>query len=798
LAQAKFKRKLSAILSADVAGYGRLMQDDEAATVKTLQVYKQILSDLIKQNSGRVVDAPGDNLLAEFASVVDAVECAAEVQKELRTRNAELPDHRKMRYRIGVNLGDVIQEGDRIYGDGVNIAARLESLSEPGGLCISKMAFDQVETKLRFVFEYIGERSVKNIAKPVGIYRVVLWPEEEEKKPGGPIAKVFHRKRLANALATILALLVGGVAVWRLALKTDSLPVVLVAPPAKTEGQKAVSPRVEKTKEKPAIAVLPFINLSGDPQQDFFGDGIAEDIITDLSKLGGLIVIASSTSSIYKGRTSNIKKVGQELGVAYLLDGSVRKAGNQMRINAQLIDASNGQQLWAERYDGKMDDVFALQDNITRKILLALEMKLTPSEEKSVTDKGTKNVEAYDAFLKGLQSYRVLTAESLADARVNLEKAVQLDPEFSKAYAALAVVYWRAGQFAGLQKGLDLDDVYSVHVATLKAHAFLKKAMKKPTALAYGLMSQIYLHRFLHDKALEMIERALALEPNDPDLYAWRSNILWFTGKNKQAIESANKALRLDPNNPALYQFYLGSAYAPDGDLKKGLSLLDWARSLNPELGAVALRQSIIYAMLGRNDQARETLQIFQESRVQGAPLNLKVLMAGFAFENPNTTDRFSAALVKAGVPDSDGDHCRPVRNNLLTGREIQGLLDGRRIVGMSPTTGEPFSYEWGKGGEFKFTRGTYQENGKYWVEDDVLFAQFDNKYDHLPLGATIFKNPRGTKENKNEYFMLADIGCIVPFATVDEAIRSESRHKLQTNKVNTVSISSLGKNREL
>jgi tetratricopeptide (TPR) repeat protein len=334
-------------------------------------------------------------------------------------------------------------------------------------------------------------------------------------------------------------------------------------------------------------------------------------------------------------------------------------------------------------------------------------------------------------------------------------------------------------------------------MATLKAHDHLKRAMKKPTALAHGLMSQIYLHRFLHDKALETIERALAMEPNDPDLYAWRSNILWFMGKNDEALESAKTAQRLDPNNPALYQFHLGSAYLPDGDLKKGLSLLDWARALNPELGAAALRQSIVYAMLGRDDQARETLQIFQESRVPGASLNLKVLMAGFSFANPETSDRFSTALVKAGVPDSSADHCRLARETLLKGREIRALLTGRRIAGISPITGEPFACEWGKSGDFKYSRGVYQENGKYWVEDDVLFAQFDKRYDRLPIGSTFFRNPVGTKEDKNEYFMLVDVGVIVPFAVVEEGAGPESRPRTQAELVRSATASP-GKSRKL
>jgi adenylate cyclase len=756
-----FHRKLTAILSADVAGYSRLMQDDEAATVETLQSYKLIFSNLINQHSGRVIDSPGDNLLAEFASVVHAVQCAVAVQNELQACNAELPDNRKMHFRIGVNLGDVIEEGDRIYGDGVNIAARLENIAEPGGLCISKTAFDHIETKLPLVYEYLGEKPVKNIAKPVGVYRVALGPGAREKKDGEGQLKRAGRKPLAYAFAAVLVLLLAGAAIWQFASKPGPAPVV------KTDQPKTASP----TSDKPSIAVLPFINMSGDPQQEPFGDGIAEDIITDLSKLAGLVVIAGSTSSTYKGKTANVQQVGRDLGVRYLLEGSVRKAGDQMRINTQLIDTSNGQHLWAERYDGKMDDVFALQDNITRKIISALALKLTASEEKAVADKGTKNIQAYDEFLKGWQNYRLLTTEGFTEAKVHLEKAVEVDPEFCRAYAALAILYWRAGQFAGLQAGLGLTDLDSVSVAILKSHRLLKKAMKKPTALAYGLMSQIYLYRFLHDKALAAIERAIAMDPNDPDLHAWMSNILWFMGENSEAIESAKKAQRLDPNNPALYQFHLGSAYAPDGDLKKSLSLLEWSRMLNPELGPAALRQSIVYALQGRDEQARDTLQVFQESRAPGASLSLKVLMAGFPFADHKTSDRFATALVKAGVPDNRADHCRLSRNNLLSGQEIGSLLTGRRITGIEASTGEQFWFEWAKNGELKFTRGAYRESGKYWVEEDILFAQFDKRYDGLPLGSTIFRNPAGTREDKNEYFILLDLGAIVPFEMVEDEL---------------------------
>ena len=553
-------------------------------------------------------------------------------------------------------------------------------------------------------------------------------------------------------------MLLTGAAVWHFAFK--SIP----APVGKAEPPKTASP----VSDKPSIAVLPFINMSGDPQQEYFGDGIAEDIITDLSKIAGLIVIAGSTSSTYKGRAANVQQVGRDLGVHYLLDGSVRKAGDQMRINAQLIDTSSGQHLWADRYDGKMDDVFALQDHITHKIISALALKLTANEKKAVADRGTNNIQAYDEFLKGWQNYRLLSKEGFAEAKVHLEKAVELDPEFCRAYAALAVLYWRASQFAGLQQGLGLTDFNSVSVATLKSHHLLKKAMKKPTALAYGLSSQIYLYRFLHDKALAAIERAIAMDPNDPDLYAWLSNILWFMGENSEAIEAAKKAQRLDPNNPALYLFHLGSAYRRTVTSNKAFISWNGRECSIRNLASAALRQTIVYALQGRDDEARDTLQAFLPLRPTGTPLSLKILMAGFPFADRNTSDRIATALVKAGVPDHRTDYCRLSRNNLLNGNEITSLLAGRSITGISASTGEQFWCEWGKNGEFRFTRGAYRDSGKYWIEEDILFAQFDKLYDGLPFGSTIFRNARGTKVDKNEYFILLDLGAIVPFTLVE------------------------------
>jgi adenylate cyclase len=338
-----FKRKLSVILSADVVGYSRLMGEDESSTVKTLEEYKAVMFTLIKQHRGRVVDSPGDNLLAEFGSVVDAVQCSVAVQKELQARNVSLSENRRMQFRMGINLGDVIEEQDRIYGDGVNIAARLEALADPGGICISKTAFDQVESKLPMGYQFLGEQKVKNIAKPIGAYRVMM----DTRVTGRGDNKIDRasEKRMAYPLP-----------------------------------------------DKPSIAVLPFVNMSGDPEQEYLGDGITESIITAISKLYQIFVIARNSTFSYKNKAVKVQQVAEELGVQYVLEGSVQKSGNKLRITAQLIDALNGRHIWAQRYDRELTDLFAMQDDITMEILQAMRVKLTEGEQ-VLRLKRPKNIE---------------------------------------------------------------------------------------------------------------------------------------------------------------------------------------------------------------------------------------------------------------------------------------------------------------------------------------------------------------------------------------------------------------------
>ncbi len=507
MAEEGFKRKLAAILSADVEGYSRLMGEDEDATIRTLTTYRELMSTIIQKHRGRVVDSPGDNLLAEFGSVVEAVRCAVEIQEELRVRNAELPDNRRMKFRIGINLGDVVDEGKRIYGDGVNIAARLEGLAEGGGICISASAYDQVETKLDLNYEYLGEHSVKNILKPIRVYRIRIGGGAESSE-------------VVSANGAILS------------IKSDG----------------------NGTPGKPSIAVLPFVNMSADPEQEYFSDGMTEDLITDLSKISGLFVIARNSVFTYKGKPVKVEEVGKGLGVRYVLEGSVRKEGNRVRITAQLIDASSGGHLWAERYDRDLKDIFALQDEVTKEIVSALAVKLTEDERKSIAFAPTDNVEAYDYRLRGSEYFARATKEAVAQARQMYEKAIELDPEFSVAYVDLGWTYVSDWAF---QWGQDPD------AALGKAFELAQKALSLDDSLpgAYRLLGSLCAWRKEYDNSVTALEKAIALDPNDAESYAALSRTQNFSGKPKDAVELMEKAIRLNPTHPAWYQTFLGLAY---------------------------------------------------------------------------------------------------------------------------------------------------------------------------------------------------------------------------------------------
>jgi adenylate cyclase len=575
------KRKLTAILSADVKGYSRLMGEDELATVRTLEAYREMIAEVIRNYSGRVVDSPGDNVLAEFSSVVDAVECAVEIQKELNAKNDELPENRKMEFRIGINLGDVIEEGERIYGDGVNVAARIEGLAEGGGICISGTAYDHVEDKLALEFEYLGERAVKNIKKPVRVYRV---------KMRGGVSEVELRQELP-------------------------LP------------------------DNPSIAVLPFVNMSGDPEQEYFSDGISEDIIAALSQMPEIFVIARNSTFIYKKKSVDVRQVSEGLGVRYVLEGSVRKVGDRVRITAQLIDAITGHHLWAKRYDRDLEDIFAIQDEIALKIVKALQVKLTDGEQARLYSKGTGNVDAYLKMLRARSYFYRFDRGSNVMARQICEEIIALEPKWELPYCFLGWTHWmdvRSGWSDSTEKSVQ------------KAFQFGQKAISlDESAMARGLLAFLYTLTRQHEKAIEEAERSIAADPNSADAHAWYANTLIFAAEPAKAVSLLEKAMRLNPSPPSWYLVLLGNCYRLLGRYEEAISACKKAIHKEPTNLFARIYLAAIYAMSAREEeaqaQAEEVLRI-------DASFSVEYLSKTLPFKDHAQTERVVDALRKAGL----------------------------------------------------------------------------------------------------------------------------------------------------
>ena len=739
-------RKLRAILSADVQGYSRLMGDDEIATVETITEYRETITSLVTQWKGRVVDSPGDNILAEFGSVVDAVQCAVEIQHILKAKNEELPENRRMIFRIGVNLGDVIQEGDRIYGDGVNIAARIESLADGGGICISGTAYDQIKNKLALGYNYFGEHSVKNISEPVRVYKVPMEPGERKEKKR-------RIKRWQWVAAAVLVLILAGAAFWNFYLRS-SLPLI---EPASVEKMAFPLP------DKPSIAVLPFANMSDDPKQSYFSDGITEDLITDLSSISGFFVIARNSTFAYKGKAIKVKQIAEELGVRYVLEGSVRKSNGKVRITAQLIDATTGGHVWAKRYDGKLGDIFDLQDRITQKIVAALAVKLTADEQQQVARKNTNNMAAYDAFLQGREYILRFTPEDLAKALSYFEKAVELDPKYWQAYAALAQTY-SGGSWLGLLKSLDISWIE----ARVRALQYLEMAMKNPTSLAHQVASSMLLLKRQHEDAISEAERAIASDPNDPGAYLGMAEALTFIGRPREAFGFIDKAKRLDPNLHGIYLFFQGMARFSLGQLKESVTLIERALTYNPEIRPMAAPLIAAYAHLGRKQEARSELKnLLRNWPFSPIPANLRSLMYGFPLTNPEVADRLASGLLMAGMPGQPSGYFKIYEENKLTGDEVRAVLFGGTVTGFDPLTEDQFWIHRNKNGKATIRSLLGSDSGRSWLEGDILWDQWHLFMEGVKSSGHVFRNPDGTLEKKDEYLAINDFGP-VSFSPVD------------------------------
>jgi len=553
--QEGFKRKLTAILSADVEGYSRLMDDDEEATVRTLTSYRNAITDLVQQFRGRVVDAPGDNLLAEFTSVVDAVNCAVEIQRDLAERNTELAYNRQMQFRIGVNLGDVIEEDGRIYGDGVNIAAKCD---------------------------YMGEQAVKNISKPVRVYRILTELDEG----------------------------------------------VLIL------GKKIEFP------DKPSIAVLPFVNMSGDSSQEYFSDGLTEQIITGISKIPGLFVIARNSAFAYKGQAVRVQRVGQELGVKHILEGSVQKAGDRVRINAQLIDTSTERHLWAESYDRVLKDIFAIQDDITIQLIKALHVKLIGGEQSRYYMEGTENINAFIKMLQGKEYFYRLTAEDNLFARDFWEEAINLDQNYSLPCALLALSHhWDYG-FGWSKSPLESFEL---------AEKMAKKALSlnDSTALAHQVLSFNHVFKHQHDKAIERGEQALVINPNNADSYASLSIVYSFSGMPEKAISLLEKAFRLNPVAPANYYSFLAVAYRMTKQYAEAIKAYHKSLQISPDFFQSHMGLAVCYVATGNIGKAQNALA---EALKLNPNLSLDFVPIAAPFKDQSNVEFIVESLRKAGL----------------------------------------------------------------------------------------------------------------------------------------------------
>ncbi len=617
----RLPRKLAAIVYADVVGYSALTGEDEEGTHRRLSSYLDLISESIRNHGGNVVHYAGDAILADFSTVTDALTCAVKIQQLLKDENADLPEKRKVRFRVGLNLGEVIVDREDIYGDGVNVAARLETLAEPGGICISHAARTAAGNKLPFKYHDIGKQKVKNIEEPVLAYQVVF---------DDSVVSSMHQKAQARKIgiaAGVVALLLVSAVTWLTPWK---------------KGEEIVSQQPgAHTTDQPSIAVLPFETLSDESSQDYFSDGITNDLITDLSKFSNLFVIASNSVFTYKGKPKNVREIGRELGVRYVLEGSVQKAGNRVRINAQLIDATTGHHLWADRYEFEVDDIFKVQDEITSTVITSLQVILTEDEQSREAIRHTDVVEAYDLFLRG-RTYLKGTKGAHKKARELFDQAIKLDPEFAAAYAEKSFTYFSSfimpmsrdpkvinGALIAAERAVELDDTLPL------AHARL--------AWAYFATRQ-------HDKAIAAARRAVALGPNNAEAHAQLGNVLNWSGKPEDGKKNIERAMRLNPHYPFYYLFYLGHSYYLLEDHEKAIELMKRVVTRAPAFLPVRRHLAVLFTEKGllkeAEEQTREVLRIFPGASIEDERARC------FYKWTPKLMTRFFTGLRKSGMPE--------------------------------------------------------------------------------------------------------------------------------------------------
>ena len=572
-------RRLAAILAADIAGYSALMGSDEARTVSDLKGHQAVVLPMVGEFGGRVIDTAGDGMLADFPSVLNAVECAVAIQRKMVERNAAIEPQRRMEFRIGINLGDVIYDNDRIFGDGVNVAARLEGIAEPGSICVSGKVHEEIRAKIGLPYEDLGDKQLKNIAEPVRVYGIRL-----DRAPSRPVL---------------------------------ALP------------------------DKPSIAVLPFQNMSGDPEQEYFSDGMTEDLITDLSKVSGLFVIARNSSFAYKGRSVKVQEIGRDLGVRFVLEGSVRKAGNRVRITAQLIDAGSGGHLWAERFDRDLMDIFSTQDEVVKKIVGVLAVTLTQGEERRLHRRGTGNVEAYESWLRARELLTRGTRESVVQARAMYRRAIEIDLNFAAPHAGLALA-----AISDYVSGWALDPAQALDEAERWARRAVELNDQEP--VSHMALGAVLLWRRDHEGALAESRRMMALDPNFAQGYSTTGLALMYAGRAAEALEPIAMAMRLDPLYPAIVLHFLAQANFSLGKYEIAAQQLVDRIARNPGTDASRMLLASCYGHLGRTEDARAA---WVELLKVNPDFSLMQRARVLPYKDARDFQRIAEGLAKAGLP---------------------------------------------------------------------------------------------------------------------------------------------------
>ena len=626
------ERRLAAILAADVQGYSRLTELNEEASTATLRMYRAVVEESISAHKGHVFSSAGDGVVAEFPSIVEAIRCAVEIQNEIAERNVSVPDDGRMQFRIGVNLGDVIAEKNNLYGTGVNVAVRLEQLAEAGGICISQTVYDQVRKLIEIPFEDIGERRLKNISEPVRVYRIHPAPLPRLRRFFSRTN--IRRRRLgvaSGALLLFLAAAAGSFYLRQPAALWDALLAGAVGLP-----------------ESPTIAVLPFDDMSANHDQQYLADGITEELITGLVKFTDFVVMARNSTLTYKDKPTDIRQVGKDLDVHYVVDGSIQRSDQSVRVTAQLIDTNTGRQIWTGRYDRQVDNIFAIRDEITRSIAGVLGGsggKLAQAEAARLSTMNPNSFNAYDYVMRGWYEYFKYTRESNAAARDLFEQATKIDPSYARAYAGLAWTYSSDYDFEWTD---DFDKTLTLTLDMATAAVRLDPNDHE----AHWALGWAYLYNRQHEKALAHYLRARELNPNDAELLAEMGNLLIYIGQPKQAIDQVREAIRLNPNHEDWYVYYVGWAYEEAGMPEEAIKVFEQATDLkNPDEEQLWYLPTIAaaYAEVGRMDDAHQVMRTIL-SREPDFSIAKKA--ARYPYKTKELADRYANALLRAGLPE--------------------------------------------------------------------------------------------------------------------------------------------------